>query len=342
MRQPIFSIIMPSFNQARFLSRAIESVLVHRDVDLELIVMDGGSRDGSLEILEAIDDPRLRFVSRRDRGQADAINRGFARARGEIIAWLNSDDEYMPGALYHVERAFSEDPDCCALYGEVDMISEDGRVLCRYPTKQWNRSRMARKCYISQPSVFIKREVYETCGPLHRNLMLCLDYEYWHRIAELYEWKTLDRVLALTRIYESTKTASRRMRGIVEGCCVSRHYSGCLPWRWVVKYMCRRARLNPRRYLATPAGWLRWLAIPAGLPRRLESSALRRGWSQRFLSTLAAGGTHAAQAPRRRPMPTAAVEVGVSADTEATLPEVVVSTRSRISRARRGRSTGRR
>ncbi len=308
-RPPTFSIVMPSLNQARFLARAIESVLVHREVDLELIVMDGGSTDGSLEVLRAIGDPRLRFVSRPDRGQADAINRGFARARGEIIAWLNSDDEYVPGALYHVARAFAEDPDCCALYGEVDMVDEDGRVLRRYPTKPWNTARMARKCYISQPSVFIKREVFETCGPLRRQLMLCLDYEYWHRVAANYRWKTLDRVLALSRIYPSTKTASRRMRGIVEGCCVSRHYSGRLPRRWIVKYMCRRARLQPGRYLTTPLGWLRWLAIAVGLPRRLDSAG-SRGWSQRFLRELRVG---VAAPPRRRPRPIVPVQVEVAA-----------------------------
>ncbi len=324
-RQPTFSIVMPSFNQARFLGRAIESVLVHRDVDLELLVLDGGSTDGSLDILRRIADPRLRFVSRRDRGQADAINRGFTQARGEIIAWLNSDDEYVPGALYHVEGAFAADPDCCALYGEVDMVDEEGRVLRRYPTKAWNDTCMARKCHISQPSVFIKREVFETCGPLHLHLMLCLDYEYWHRVAQLYPWKTVDRVLALSRIYARTKTASRRMRGIVEGCCVSKHYSGKLPFRWTIKYMCRRARLQPKWYLGSPAGWLRWLAIAPCLAGRLQQVEAARGWSQRFLQELAVAPA-SAPAPSRRPLPAVPVEVVLPVlDARASLePEIVV------------------
>jgi hypothetical protein len=222
------------------------------------------------------------------------------------------------------------------LYGEVDMVSEDGRVLRRYPTKSWNAAQMAQKCYVSQPSVFIKREVYETCGPLYRNLMLCLDYEYWHRVAELYRWKTLDRVLALTRIYPSTKTASRRLRGIVEGCCVSRHYSGRLPLRWVVKYMCRRARLAPRRYVLTPAGWLRWLAIAWGLPRRLQDD-VRRGWTQRFLLELGTQMPTPARPQRRRPLPASPVAVSAAREqSPAPEPHVVVDGR-RSMRLRRKR-----
>jgi glycosyltransferase involved in cell wall biosynthesis len=289
---PTLSIVMPSYNQARFLRRAIESVLVHTEVDLELLVFDGGSTDGSVEILESIDDPRLRFVSRRDRGQADAINQGFAMARGEIMAWLNSDDEYVPGALAFVIEHFRNDPDCLALYGDVDMVDESGRVLRRYPTKAWTSERMARKCHISQPSVFVRREVVETAGPLMLQLMLCLDYEYWHRIARDCPWQTVDRVLAHTRIYAETKTSSRRMRGIVEGCCVSRYYHGRLPLRWSVKYMCRRARLQPQRYLLTPAGWVRWLSIPMALSRRCCPDRTRSGWIRRLYEALD-------EAPRR-------------------------------------------
>ncbi|HEB60617.1 MAG TPA: glycosyltransferase, partial [Phycisphaeraceae bacterium] len=331
-----------SLNQARFIRRAIESVLLHHHVELELIVIDGGSTDGTLEILNSIDDPRMSFISGKDRGQADAINLGFSRARGDIVAWLNSDDEYVPGALEHVEKIFREDPDCCALYGQVDMIDEQGKVIRRYPTKPWNPSHMARKCYVSQPSVFIRRDVYETCGPLHTNLMLCLDYEYWHRVAQICHWRTTDRLLALTRIYPSTKTASRRARGIVEGCCVSRFYSGRLPLRWSVKYMFRRARLHPRRYLATPWGFLSWLSIPLFLPARIKPTDQPHGWSQRFLRQLeSAPESIRRDVPRLRPRENARLRVNgtlaavtadadsehadmpSSADTENT-PEIVV------------------
>ncbi|MCK4871322.1 MAG: glycosyltransferase [Phycisphaerales bacterium] len=319
---PIFSIIMPSLNQRRFIERAIDSVLVHDDVDLELIVMDGGSTDGTLEVLKKVGDPRLRFTSSPDRGQADAINRGFAQARGEVLAWLNSDDEYIPGALSHVADIFQHDPDCFSLYGQVDMVDEFGRVLKRYPTKPWNDKKMARKCYVSQPSVFLRREVVETCGPLLTNLMLCLDYEYWHRVADVYRWRTIDRPLALTRVYSQTKTASRRLRGIVEGCCVSRHYFGQLPLRWSIKYMCRRARLQPKRYFTSPKKLTAWLAIPLVMPRRVSPQAAPRGWTKRFLETLAQG---APQHPplHAQPRMSAAILPPAPTDHEDS-PEVVV------------------
>src|SRR5271155_1305031 len=130
---PLVSIITPSFNAARFLEATIRSVLDQDYPHIEYIVMDGGSTDGTLDILPSHRD-QLTYFSAADDGAADAINKGFAKAQGKILAWLGADDTYLPGAVTKAVEALADNPDAAAVYGEASWVGSEGEVMGRYPT----------------------------------------------------------------------------------------------------------------------------------------------------------------------------------------------------------------
>ncbi|MBV9547460.1 MAG: glycosyltransferase, partial [Chloroflexi bacterium] len=172
------SVITPSFNQSRFIERTIRSVLDQELSAIELLVMDGGSTDGTVDILRAYSD-RCFWVSESDKGQAHAINKGLSIARGDIIGWLNSDDIYRPGALETVLRFFDAHPDIDLVYGDAEFIDEDDEIIAPYYTEPWNLERLADVCYICQPAAFFRQSVTTRYGPLDESLHYCMDYEYW-------------------------------------------------------------------------------------------------------------------------------------------------------------------
>ncbi|MBT8486378.1 MAG: glycosyltransferase, partial [Phycisphaerae bacterium] len=131
-----FSIVMPSYNQAPFLAQSLRSVLDQEgNFELQLIVVDGGSTDGSIGILESVDDERVEWTSERDEGQANAINKGMGRAHGDVVAWLNSDDAYPPGALQAVADAFSSESDPDWVVGRCEIVDQNDRVIRRAITR---------------------------------------------------------------------------------------------------------------------------------------------------------------------------------------------------------------
>ena len=136
------SVVTPSFNHARFLERTMLSVLGQPYPDLEYLVVDGGSQDGSVEIIRKYADRLAYWVSEKDQGQTDAINKGFARASGDIFAWLNSDDTYLPGILPQVAEFFEKNPQAAAVYANANFIDEDDRVIGRFPAAQTDRRRL--------------------------------------------------------------------------------------------------------------------------------------------------------------------------------------------------------
>ncbi|MFL5540103.1 MAG: glycosyltransferase family 2 protein, partial [Longimicrobiaceae bacterium] len=168
---PRVTIVMPSYNQARFLREAIDSVLTQEYPELELLVLDGGSTDGSVAILEEYGE-RLRFWSGRDRGQADAINKGFARASGEIVAWLNSDDRYVGGAIHRAVAELQRQPAAGMLYGNGEIIDEGGTLLGPFLSNQpfdlWTLVYLSD--YIMQPTVFMRADALREVGGLDESL----------------------------------------------------------------------------------------------------------------------------------------------------------------------------
>ena len=206
-----FSIITPSFNQEEFIERTLRSVIDQQgDFSMEHLVMDGGSTDGTLEILGKYA-ANITAVSEPDRGMADALNKGFALATGEIIGWLNSDDLYMPGALQKVTAYFNLHPECRWLYGNCLIIDEADQETRKWITAYKNRK--ARKFhyealllenFISQPAVFMRHEALEAAGPLDTGLPTAMDYDLWLRLAKIGNPGYINEDLACFRVHSQS------------------------------------------------------------------------------------------------------------------------------------------
>ncbi len=184
--KPLVSIITPSFNQADFLEDAIRSVLDQDYSNLEYIIIDGGSTDGSREIIQRYADRLAGWVSEPDQGQTDAINKGFSCARGDILAWLNSDDRYQPGAVSEAVTFLKEHPQVGMVYGEANLVDEAGNVIGRFPTAQTDYRRLRRGyVHIPQQSAYFRSELWYKVGPLDPSFFFAMDYDLWVRLAKL-------------------------------------------------------------------------------------------------------------------------------------------------------------
>jgi len=211
---PKMSIITPTYNQEQFIERTIRSILDQNYPNLEYIVMDGGSQDGTIDILRRYEG-RLTWVSENDKGQADAINKGIRKATGDVIAYLNSDDIYEPGALMRVGEFFRDHPEVMWVTGRCRIIDQEGRnmrsAITAYKNfllRHFNYSLLLVTNPISQPATFWRRHVVDEFGLFNENEHLVMDYDYWLRIGEKYPLTVLDQYLAGFRVYPSSKTSS--------------------------------------------------------------------------------------------------------------------------------------
>ncbi len=234
--RPEFSIVTPSFNQARFIREAIASVLSQEGVTVEHLVFDGGSTDGTVGILREYSD-RLRWVSEPDRGQAHAVNKGLRAARCEYIGWLNSDDLYVPGALRAVRDFFLANPEVDIVYGLADHVDLEGALLGPYPVEGWNYERLKEICFICQPAVFFRRRAFERYGLLDESLRYCMDYEYWLRCGGVRPLVHLPQKLALSRLHADTKTLRERVQVHREILQMMKRKFGAIPPRWIHSYV---------------------------------------------------------------------------------------------------------
>lgn len=209
------TVVTPSLNQVRFVERTVESVLSQEgDFELEYLVVDGGSTDGTLAVLDRYSG-RLTCVSEPDEGQSDALNKGFSRASGDVLAWLNSDDVYVPGALERVRVAL-ETTGAAWCFGQCRVVDEDDREIRRPVTRYKNhasrrysfRGLLARN-FVSQPAVFFRRDLLARVGPLRRDFHLAMDYELWLRFARIAEPVFVPHDLAAFRWHASSKSGSR-------------------------------------------------------------------------------------------------------------------------------------
>jgi glycosyltransferase involved in cell wall biosynthesis len=262
---PLVSVITPSFNAARFLEETIRSVLAQDYPHIEYLVMDGGSTDGSLDILRSYAG-RLKYFSGPDDGAADAINRGFAKARGEILAWLGADDTYLPGAVYKAVETFANNSDAGAIYGEGYWTGSQGEVLGRYPTAPYNPKMFTRECSICQPTCFMRREALEAVGTLNPSLRASFDYDLWIRIAKRYRFVHVPDYLATSRMHKENKTLGQRRTVFTESIALLAQYYGYVPLKWVYGYLSflrdrRDQFFEPLRH--SIAAYL--LALPVGM-----------------------------------------------------------------------------
>jgi glycosyltransferase involved in cell wall biosynthesis len=206
---PLITVVTPSYNQADYLQVAIESVLSQHYPSLEYIVMDGGSTDGTLEVIHRYSDQITYWKSEPDAGQADAINKGFARSRGEIVAFLNSDDFYFPGALFRVAEAFMSHPSVGVVYGYGRFVAHDGQPI-RDVGGAFSAKDMIDGVYpaLPQPAVFLRQAVIEKVGGLDTSLHYALDGEFFWRAFANFDALFIPEVLAALRLQPRSKSVS--------------------------------------------------------------------------------------------------------------------------------------
>jgi len=209
---PRFSIVMPSFNHARFIERSLNSVLNQQYERIELIVMDGGSGDGTREILERYSRHIALWRSERDGGQSDALNSGFACATGEIYGWLNSDDLYLPGALHHAAHVFAANPQIDVVYGDWLTIDEADRIIERFPALAASRGRLVTEGFFcNAQAMFWRRSLHERLGEFDGELHYTMDYDLMLRMISLAGARSFFRTarpLGCFRVYRGQKTGS--------------------------------------------------------------------------------------------------------------------------------------
>ena len=205
----LVSIITPSFNQAKYLEDTIQSVLSQDYENLEYIIIDGASTDGSVEIIEKYTDKLTFWISEKDSGQAEAINKGFSRATGEIVAWLNSDDYYLPGIISAAVKTFQENPDVVLIYANMLAVNEHGQIINHLTYNQFTLEDLLCFQIIGQPAVFMRRDALEKAGYLSPTFHFLLDHHLWLRIALQGRILHLDETWATARYHPEAKNRAK-------------------------------------------------------------------------------------------------------------------------------------
>jgi glycosyltransferase involved in cell wall biosynthesis len=211
---PLVSIITPSYNQVCYLEATIRSVLEQGYPNIEYIVIDGGSTDGSVDILERYSPQVSLWLSEIDTGQAHAINKGIERSHGSILGWLNSDDILIPNTVSRAVNVFRQHLEIDVVYGRLERIDEDGNLV-QTPALpkdkvEFSKEKILGECIVNQPGSFWRREIMDKAGRLDIGLRFVMDYEYWIRLAmNGARFKRLPEVVARFRLNPDSKTVSQ-------------------------------------------------------------------------------------------------------------------------------------
>jgi glycosyltransferase involved in cell wall biosynthesis len=223
------SFIIPSFEQGKYLTKCLDSI---HDQDLqyndfEVLVFDGGSTDNTQQTLRK-HQLKPKWVSRPDGGQANAVNQGMREAKGEIIAWINSDDYYLPNAIQTISDYFTKNADLRFIYGNAIRVDQNGRKMMAYPVEDWNYQRLLEKCYLCQPATFFRRKILQDHGFLNESFHLALDLEFWLRIGKHEPFLRVPEFLAAAREYKTNKSQSFPLRMQVEALWAGYMHTGKL------------------------------------------------------------------------------------------------------------------
>lgn len=242
MDKPLVSIVTPSFNQARYIEATIRSVLDQDYPAIEYIIVDGGSSDGAADIIRSHTDKLAWWVSERDKGQTDAINKGFARANGQILAWLNSDDTYEPGAVAAAVAYLASHPDIGVVYADTNFIDEKGRVIGRFPAALTDYPRLQHGyVHVPQQATFFRADLWRQVGPLDPDFFFAMDYDLWVRLSRLTKFAYLPgQTWANFRLHNDAKTISADDRCWPEMLKVHYRDGGSFFSPIVAKYYIRR------------------------------------------------------------------------------------------------------
>lgn len=265
---PRLSVVMPSFNQAQFLDESIRSVLLQGYPNIEFIIIDGGSTDGTVDVIKKYEPWLAYWVSEGDRGQSHAINKGIGRATGEILFWLNSDDLCLPGAFVRAAEAFHMHPDRRLVIGQARLINERGEVIgeLRSQFTSWEELVTNPRNSVRQISTFFKRSLFDEFGLIDESLHIAMDTELLVRFTRLHAPLVIDDYLAAYRVQPNAKTSTQLVRGYEE----SDHTRG--------KYLAGRS-LAARYRERSAANWLslsEFETLPPGERRTCLIRALRQ------------------------------------------------------------------
>lgn len=239
---PPVTVVMPTRNQAGYIARAVESVFAQAVPGLELCVQDGASSDGTPALLAALAarHPGLRWVSEPDGGPAEAVNRAVARARGEVIGWLNSDDLYTPGAVARALSHLQQHPRQVMVYGEGEHIDAEGAVIGRYPTcgPDTPLAAWADGCHICQPTAFFRRQAFIALGGLDTTLRTAFDYDFWLRLIKTHPGGVgqLPEVQAQSRLHAGAITLRLRETVAMEALQLIHRHIGPAPAHWLLTH----------------------------------------------------------------------------------------------------------
>ena len=226
------TVVTPSYNQGKYIKRTIESVLSQGISELEYIVMDGGSADETVDILKSYGD-RIIWISEKDKGQTDAVNKGIRMSTGEIIGWLNSDDIYYPETFNKVLKVFEDNPDINVVYGNAYHIDEEDGVIEEYYTEDFDYERLKDICFICQPSLFFRKNLVDKYGYLDDKLQYCMDYDYWLRLGKGEKFYRLNDFIAGSRLYDDNKTLGARRKVHEEMLIMQKKNLGKASEKWI-------------------------------------------------------------------------------------------------------------
>jgi len=208
-KEPLVTIVTPSYNQAVYIEETIQSVLNQDYKNIQYIIIDGASTDGTVNIIEKHKKRISKWVSESDQGQTDAINKGFSLAEGEIIGWLNSDDTLLPHAVSEAVQYLSDHPAVGLVYGDANYIDEGSEVIGKFPAAQTTLEKLQRGyVHIPQQASFFRKSLWDQVGPLDPSFYFAMDYDLWVRLASVSEIKYLARLWANFRLHADAKTIS--------------------------------------------------------------------------------------------------------------------------------------
>jgi len=210
--QPLVSIITPSFNQAQFLEQTTLSVKEQGYPNIEHIIIDGGSTDGTLDILKKYTDS-VTWVSEPDEGQSQAINKGFTMAKGEIVGWINSDDYYLPGVVSVAVDVLINNPEIDLIYGYCAKVDESGNTLEILKSPDFDRKLLfSNPCIILQQTVFFRRSLLDKVGLLNESYHYAMDFDLWIRMAQVGNFKLIPEILAAYRFSSGCKSVANSQK----------------------------------------------------------------------------------------------------------------------------------
>jgi hypothetical protein len=283
---PLVSIVTPAYNAAPWIQRTIESVLAQDYPRIEYTIMDGGSVDGTVEVIRRYEG-RLKYVSAPDGGTADAVNRGFVQSHGSIFAWLSADDLYAPGAVRKAVDRLTSNPEIGVLYGAAYWIDAADRIIGPYPTGAFAPQCLTRECFICQPAVFMRADAFRRVGMLDVSDHFTFDYDLWIRFSRDARFEFLPETLAMSRMRRDNKTLGARKEILEASIALLRKHYGYVPVQWVYGYA--SYLLHPGdQFFSPPPDSIKAFAMSLPLGSWINRARPLRYWAE-WLSTALRG-----------------------------------------------------